>query len=129
LDSNFVNIFSHIQKKKDKKIKQENTYLRLTIKIFNYQSEKMKKPAIRKILLIVAICVLIVLASYGGYRAVEDYMLSREQAAYNAGFNDGITRSVLSVFQNVQANGYVTLNYGNATLTLVPYIPQTNQSR
>ena len=69
------------------------------------------------------------LATYQiGFDAGANQSLSKDlttyRSGYQAGFNDALTQSVLTIFDQVQKQGYVQIFTGNVSLYLVPAIPQ-----
>ena len=60
---------------------------------------------------------LILILGFIGYVYYSNY----QQLLYNTGWNDGMNNAGLTILANIQANGYININYGNQTITLVPY--------
>lgn len=75
-----------------------------------------------------ALVVLVVLL-FGliGFNYYSDYQVKKMGEQFNKGFNEAINQMSIVILSEVQTEGYVNINYGNKTITLIPYLGEQNE--
>ena len=81
----------------------------------------------RNVIIIALVASLICSCSYTGYNQYQNMLIDYDNKiheSYETGLQDGFNSAIISILNQLNATGYVTLNIGDQIIHLQPVIPE-----